>query len=101
VFSAVDGFPAIAEYDGMFIAWPVGLFNKLGYSGKSECNSADCRVGVMEGTLTGGKTNAIALNKCSVLLAISTGSLVQAVYTLSITNVVSVDHISLQAQTVL
>lgn len=59
----------------MFIGWPVDLFNKLRYTGKSECNSVDCRVGVLEGTLTGGKTTAVALNECSVLLAVSTGSL--------------------------
>jgi hypothetical protein len=53
-----------AEYAEMFTAWPVDLFNKLGYSGKSECNSADCRIGVQEGTLTRGKTTAV-LNKCS------------------------------------
>jgi len=58
------GFAAFAEYAEMFIAWPVDLFNKLGYSGKSECNLADCRIGVLEGTLTGGKTTAV-LNKCS------------------------------------
>lgn len=28
---------SVAEYDEMFIAWPVDLFNKLGYSGKSGC----------------------------------------------------------------
>jgi hypothetical protein len=49
-------FTAFAEYE-MFIAWPVDLFNKLGYSGKSECNSVDCRFGVLRGTLTGGKDN--------------------------------------------
>lgn len=58
------GFAAFAECDEMFIAWPVDLFKKLGYSGKSEHNSADCRFGVLEGTLTGGKTTTV-LNKCS------------------------------------
>jgi hypothetical protein len=58
------GFAAFAEYAEMFIAWPVDLFKKLGFSGKSECNSADCRIGVLEGTLTGVKTTAV-LSKCS------------------------------------
>jgi hypothetical protein len=75
----------------MFIAWPVDLFNKLGYSGKSECNAADCMFGVLESTLTGGKTTAV-LNKCSLLLAVSTESRVQGVRTHSSTYVVSVDH---------